>query len=68
MSREVVISKNVIIAYLGNYIKPDNVYAMYEIKNGNKELLYEHINALYNIFGKAKDDLEKEFENEVEEC
>ena len=64
MSKELMISKDVIIAYLGYALKATNINEIYEIQSGNKEVLYEHIKALYNIFGKAKDDLEKEIKNE----
>lgn len=64
MSKELIISKDVIIAYLGHTLKAININEMYDIQSGNKEVLYEHIKALYNIFGKAKNDLEKEIKDE----
>lgn len=64
MSKELIISKDIIIAYLGHTLKATNINEIYDIQSGNKEVLYEHIKALYNIFGKAKDDLEKEIKNE----
>ena len=68
MSKELMISKDVIFAYLGETLNANNISVMYDIQSGNKEVLYEHIKALYNIFGKAKDDLEKELEDESKKC
>lgn len=64
MSKELIISKDVILAYLGHTLKATNINEIYDIQSGNKEVLYEHIKALYNIFGKAKNDLEKEIKDE----
>ena len=47
------IAKHVILAYLGQTVKAENVYTVYQIQNGDDELLLEHIKALKNIFDNA---------------
>ena len=51
-------AKRLIISYLDQEPKPDNVLTIWEIKNGNDELLLEHIKALRNIFDNAIKEME----------
>lgn len=45
---------------------PDAVYSVYEIKNGNLEELYKHLEALSNIFNNALEELKAEMKfNEI---
>lgn len=68
MGREIEVSKDIIVKYLTSSLTAQGINELLEIQNGSKELLYEHIKALYDIFGKAKDDLEKELEDESKKC
>ena len=53
MSPNKEVAKHVILAYLGQTVKAENVYAVYQIQNGDDELLLEHIKALKSIFERA---------------
>ena len=52
------VAKGVILAYLETGYNAPSFYEMYEINNGNDEILLEHIKALHNIFGKAIKEME----------
>lgn len=54
--------KQMISTYLAAEQKPDGLYDLFEINNGNKRLLLGHIDTLIKIFNKAKEQLEKEIE------
>lgn len=58
MNKEV--AKRIIIAYLSEGQTPDGIYDIYEIKQGNDELLLGHIKALKNIFTNAIKEMETE--------
>ena len=60
--KELNIAKQIIINNLNTNITFEGLGELWEIKNGNKEILLEHIKALSNIFNKAKEQLEKDFE------
>lgn len=56
------LAKAIIIAYLSSNdngdFTPEGLITMWEIKNGNDDLLLEHIKALKNIFEKAIGEIE----------
>lgn len=62
------LAKAIIIAYLSSNdngdFTPEGLITMWEIKNGNDDLLLEHIKALKNIFEKAIGEIENESNNE----
>lgn len=58
------IAKTVICNHLNTGMNIESVNAVYEIKNGNKEILLEHVKALRNIFDMAVKEIEKEIEND----
>lgn len=60
MSREIELSKEIICAFLNKNISKENIIALYNIKSGDINELYGHIDALASIFTKAKEQLEKE--------
>lgn len=62
MNKEV--AKNVICSYLGNGETIDALNDLYEIRNGNNELLLDHIKALKNIFENAIKEM-KQTKNEL---
>lgn len=53
------VAKHVILAYLGQTVKAENVYTVYQIQNGDDELLLEHVKALKNIFENAINEMSK---------
>ena len=55
---ELEIAKNIIISYLSTNVTAENMYVIYELRNGNNKELLEHIKALISIFQKAKEQLE----------
>ena len=61
MSREIEVSKDIIVKYLKSSLTARGIYELLEIQNGGKELLYDHIKALYDIFGKALEKKISEF-------
>lgn len=54
------VAKAVIIGYLSNGQTPDGLCDIYEIKQGNDELLLNHIKALRDIFTNAIKEMETE--------
>ena len=64
MLNELDVAKHMIISYLNNNINADSLSALFAIQQGDKEELLEHIKALIPIFIKAKEQLEKEMEND----
>ena len=64
MTRELALAKEIICAFLAKNNTGVGLYEIYEIKNGNKKLLLEHIKALASIFSVAYADLLKEVEND----
>ena len=57
-------AKELIITYMGQTPKPENVLTIWEIKNGNDELLLEHTKAINGIL----EDAIKEMEGEKNGC
>lgn len=64
MLSELEVAKNMIVSYLNNNINRDSLSALFAIQQGDKEELLEHIKALIPIFIEAKNQLEKEMEND----
>ena len=64
MLNELDVAKHMIISYLNNNINADSLSALFAIQQGDKEELLEHIKALIPIFIEAKNQLEKEMEND----
>ena len=56
------LAKAIITAYLNSSgdFTPEGLLTMYEISNGNDELLLKHVKALKNIFEKAIKEIESE--------
>lgn len=65
MSDYVYVARDMVIKILSNHEEPtaESFYELFEIQTGSKEELLKHLKAIYNIFGKAIDELEGE-ENE----
>lgn len=64
MLSELDVAKRMIISYLNNNVNGDSLSALFAIQRGDKEELLEHIKALIPIFIEAKNQLEKEMEND----
>lgn len=64
MLSELDVAKRMIVSYLNNNVNTDSLSALFAIQRGDKEELLEHLNALIPIFIKAKEQLEKEMEND----
>lgn len=60
MNKELNVAKSIIRNHLGTNLNIDSLNSIYEIANGNKELLLAHVDAVINIFKKAKEQLEEE--------
>ena len=60
MGRNTDIAKHIILANLNGSLTLESVSTMYEIANGNNEILLDHIKALKNIFEKAIEEIENE--------
>lgn len=60
MSDYVKVSVDMLKKILNSYEEPtaDTIYELYEISNGNKEVILEHLKAISNIFIKAIEELE----------
>lgn len=60
MSNELKTAINLLCYILGGNHEPtiDSIADLYEIQNGNKKIILEHLKAIHKIFGKAIDDLE----------
>lgn len=60
MNTELDVATNIIINNLNTKLSMESLDSLYEITNGNKEMLLTHIKACSNIFNKAKEQLEEE--------
>ena len=62
MGRNTEIAKAIINAYIGQNgdFTAEGLFTLYEIQNGNNELLLEHVKALKNIFEKAIEEIEND--------
>lgn len=60
MNKELDVAKSIIRNHLNMNSNIDSLNSIYEIDNGNKELLLAHIEAIISIFKKAKEQLEEE--------
>ena len=49
---------DIIMTYLGAKEIPDGLYDIYEIKQGNKDVLLQHLKAMDSIFQSAIEELE----------
>ena len=50
---------NVICAYLASEPKPEYLYDLYRIRDGNEEILYYHVKALSKIFNDVLKEMEE---------
>lgn len=64
MNKELDVAKSIIRNHLDTNLNIDSMNSMYEIYNGNKELLLAHIEAIISIFKKAKEQLEEEMKGD----
>ena len=66
MSEYVKIAISFITTILKNNSNPtsDAIYELFEIQNGNKKVIIEHIKAIRNIMDKALEELEGRDNNE----
>ena len=64
MNKELDVAKSIIRNHLHTNLNIDSLNALYEIDNGNKELLLAHIEAIISIFKKAKEQLEEEMKGD----
>ena len=62
-TRELDFARSMIINHLSTNVNPESLSAILAIQQGDKEELLEHIKALIPIFIEAKNQLEKEMEN-----
>ena len=60
MGLNISVAKSVITAYLSNRLSAANISDLWEINNGNGDLLLEHIKALHHIFGEAIKEIEND--------
>lgn len=62
MSNEVDVAINFLISILNNQdnYTPEGISELYEIRNGNKKVILEHLQAIYNIVGRAIRELEND--------
>lgn len=60
MNKELNVAKSIIRNHLHTNLNIDSLNALYEIEHGDKEMLLSHIDAVINIFKKAKEQLEEE--------
>ena len=49
---------DIIMTYLGAKETPDGLYDIYEIKQGNKDVLLQHLKAMDSIFQSAIKEIE----------
>lgn len=65
MSKELEASKRMVELILKNEGFPtaDGIYDLFEIHNGNKKVLFEHIRAINKITGIALKEMEGKYEN-----
>lgn len=64
MNKELEVAKSIIRNPLNTNLNIDSLNTVYEIDNDNKELLLAHIDAVLNIFKKAKEQLEEEMKGD----
>lgn len=64
MNKELDVAKSIIRNHLNTNLNIDSLNALYEIDNDNKELLLAHVDAVINIFKKAKEQLEEEMKGD----
>lgn len=64
MNKELNVAKSIIRNHLNTNLNIDSLNALYEIDNDNKELLLAHVDAVINIFKKAKEQLEEEMKGD----
>lgn len=64
MNKELDVAKSIIRNHLHTNLNIDSLDALCEIDNGNKELLLAHVDAVINIFKKAKEQLEEEMKGD----
>ena len=60
MNKELYVAKSIIRNHLNTNLNIDSLNVLYEIDNDNKELLLAYVDAVINIFKKAKEQLEEE--------
>ena len=60
MNKELDVAKSIIRNHLHTNLNIDSLNVLSEINNDNKELLLAHVDAVINIFKKAKEQLEEE--------
>lgn len=64
MNKELEVAKSIIRNHLNTNLNIDSLNTVYEIDNDNNELLLAHIDAVLNIFKKAKEQLEEEMKGD----
>lgn len=64
MNKELNVAKSIIRNHLDTNLNIDSLNSIYEIDNGNKELLLAHIEAIISIFKKAKEQLDEEMKGD----
>ena len=64
MNTELDVATNIIINNLNTKLSMESLGSLYEIDNGNKEILLAHIEAIISIFKKAKEQLEEEMKGD----
>ena len=64
MNKELDVAKSIIINHLNTNLSMESLDNLYEITHGNKEILLAHVDAVINIFKKAKEQLEEEMKGD----
>lgn len=64
MNKELDVAKSIIRNHLNTNLNIDSLNVLYEIDNDNKELLLAQIDAVINIFKKAKEQLEEKMKGD----
>lgn len=64
MNKELDVAKSIIRNHLNTNLNIDSLNVLYEIDNGNKEILLAHIDAVISIFKKAKEQLEEKMKGD----
>lgn len=64
MNKELDVAKSIIRNHLNTNLNIDSLSVLYEIDNGNKEILLAHIDAVISIFKNAKEQLEEEMKGD----
>lgn len=59
-SNFVEMAKKIIVTYLGSELTFEGLSELYDIQNGDNEVLLRHVKALESIFTQARKDLENE--------